>query len=212
MAAPLRVAVAGMGTVGGGVMQILKKKAPMLARRAGRPIELVACSDLAQMDVPGVSMDGVKFYDDCIAMANEQECDVLVETIGGMGVAKGFFEAGLGKGKNVVTANKALLATHGLALATVAESSGVTIGYEAAIGGGIPCVKGLREGLSANEVQRVHGIINGTCNYILTTMAETGRDFEDVLAEAQAKGYAETPPDLDVDGPDTAHKLCLVRF
>jgi len=157
-----------------------------------------------------VDISGATWYDDAVTMAKEADVDVVVETIGGYGVALTIAEESLGLGKSVVTANKAMLALHGPRLAALAEENNATIGWEAAVGGGIPCIKALKEGIAANNITYAAGIMNGTCNFILTTMKETGRAFDDVLAEAQALGYAETPPDLDVDGIDTAHKLALV--
>ena len=151
-----------------------------------------------------------KFYSDAVDMAAADDVDAVVETIGGYTVALTVAMTALENGKSVMTANKAMLAMHADNLTSAAEATGASIGWEAAVGGGIPCIRGLREGLSANNVTYAAGILNGTCNFILTTMKNEGRDFEDVLAEAQALGYAETPPDLDVDGIDTAHKLALV--
>jgi len=205
----LRVGVAGLGTVGGGICQILKSNAPLIAARCGgRAVELAAVADIVKPE--GLDISGATFYDDAVAMASEADIDVVVETIGGYGIALTVAEKALESSKSIVTANKAMLAIHGPRLAATAEQNGVTIGWEAAVGGGIPCIKSLKEGLAANNITYAAGIMNGTCNFILTTMKETGRAFDDVLAEAQAKGYAETPPDLDVDGIDTAHKLALV--
>lgn len=205
----LRVAVAGLGTVGGGVINLLKGNSAIIASRCMRPVEVVAAADINKPSAD-VDMAGITFYDDAVKMAAEADADVVVETIGGYGVALTVTETALSNSKSLVTANKAMLALHGPRLAGLAEEKKVTIGWEAAVGGGIPCIKALKEGLAGNNITYAAGIMNGTCNFILTTMKETGRAFDDVLAEAQAKGYAETPPDLDVDGIDTAHKLALV--
>src|SRR5690606_21582153 len=159
----------------------------------------------------GVDLQGFRWYDDPMALAADPEVDLVVELIGGAdGPALALCQAALEAGKPVVTANKALLAHHGAALARLAEAHGVTIGFEAAVAGGIPIVKILREGLAGNRISRIYGILNGTCNHVLTTMRESGRDFDDVLAEAQRLGYAEADPSFDVDGIDAAHKLALL--
>jgi homoserine dehydrogenase len=159
----------------------------------------------------GISLEGIRWVDDAATLAVDPDIDVVVELIGGdEGIARAVVEAALGAGKHVVTANKALLAKHGVALAALAESKGVALDFEAAVAGGIPVIKTLREALAGNKVTRVYGILNGTCNYILTTMQEEGRPFADVLAEAQAKGYAEADPTFDIGGFDTAHKLTLL--
>jgi homoserine dehydrogenase len=208
-AAPLRIALAGMGTVGGGTVQLLSEQAELLAARAGRPLRLVACAALARpADLP---LGDVPFYTDARTMAREAEYDVLVELIGGSGgVALDVVTIALERGRHVVTANKAMIAHNGIRLAELAEKAGVSIGFEASVGGGIPIIKSLREGLAGNRVTKLMGILNGTCNYILTTMRESGRDFGDVLAEAQALGYAEADPTFDIDGIDTAHKLAIL--
>jgi len=212
---PLRVAIAGVGTVGGGVAQILHTHRALLAQRcAGRALQLVAVADQRPLDALSAELEGheVVHYSDAVEMAEQSKVgiDVIVETIGGYNVARKVANSALQRGVSLVTANKALLAVHASELATAAEASGAKIGWEAAVGGGIPCIRALREGCAANRVSYAAGILNGTCNFILTTMKETGRAFDDVLAEAQSLGYAETPPDLDVDGIDTAHKLSLV--
>ena len=210
MSRPLKVAVAGLGTVGGGTVKLLQANAALLAERTGRPIVITAVADRDRRD-RGLSLDGYRWFDDAVAMAREADAEVVVELIGGAGgVALKVCEAALAAGRHVVTANKALIAHHGMALAATAEAKDLTLGYEAAVAGGIPIIKGLREGLVGNHVRRVHGILNGTCNYILTQMRETGREFATVLAEAQALGYAEADPSFDVDGIDTAHKLAIL--
>jgi homoserine dehydrogenase len=159
----------------------------------------------------GVDISAYQWFDDAVAMARSADADVVVELIGGSnGAAKAVCEAAFEAGRHVVTANKALLAHHGTELATKAEAAGVSLTYEAAVAGGIPVIRALREGLAGNRISRLQGILNGTCNYILTTMRDTGRDFADVLAEAQKLGYAEADPAFDIDGVDAAHKLALL--
>ncbi|MGE5504955.1 MAG: homoserine dehydrogenase [Actinomycetota bacterium] len=208
-ASPLKIAIAGLGTVGGGTVQLLHDHAELLAARAGRPVKLVAAAALEKpADLP---LDGVPFFTDARAMARDADFDVLVELIGGAGgIALEVVKTALGRGKGVVTANKAMIAHHGVELAELAEAKGAPIGFEASVGGGIPIIKSLREGLAGNRVTKVMGILNGTCNYILTTMRASGRDFADVLAEAQKLGYAEADPSFDIDGIDTAHKLAIL--
>jgi len=208
---PLKIAVAGLGTVGVGTLELLNKNAALLKRRSGRPIVVRAVSARKRGRDRGVSLGGFEWYDDPVAMAAGADVEVVVELIGGAdGVARDVCKSAIANGRHVVTANKALLAHHGTSLARAAEKAGVTLAYEAAVAGGIPIVKALREGLSANCVERIFGILNGTCNYILTNMRESGREFDDVLAEAQELGYAETDPSFDVDGVDTAHKLAIL--
>ena len=206
---PLKIAVAGLGTVGGGTVQLLHDHAPLLAARAGRPLTLVAVAALVKPD--SLPLDGVPFFTDARVMARDCDYDVLVELIGGAdGIALEVVKTALGRGRDVVTANKAMIAHHGMDLARLAEATGANMGFEASVGGGIPIIKSLREGLAGNDVTTVMGILNGTCNYILTTMRDQGRDFADVLAEAQALGYAEADPSFDIDGIDTAHKLAIL--
>ena len=208
---PLNIAIAGLGTVGAGTLKLLAQQAALLERRCGRPIRVIAVSARDKQRARGVSLDGLKWFDDPVAMAKSPGLDVVVEVIGGAdGPAKAVCEAAIAAGRHVVTANKALLAHHGAALARAAEAKGVTLAYEASVAGGIPIIKALREGLAANSVQRVYGILNGTCNYILSTMRKSKREFGDVLAEAQKLGYAEADPSFDIDGIDTAHKLALL--
>ncbi|MBK8210824.1 MAG: homoserine dehydrogenase [Rhodospirillales bacterium] len=207
---PLKVAVAGLGTVGGGVVKLLQANAEALALRTGRGIAITAVSDRFRRD-RGFSVDGYAWYDDAVAMTQQADADVVVELIGGAeGAARQVCEAAIARGRHVVTANKALIAHHGTALAAAAEGAGVVLAYEAAVAGAIPIIKALREGLVGNRRTRVFGILNGTCNYILTQMRESGREFETVLAEAQALGYAEADPGFDVDGIDAAHKLAIL--
>ncbi|MCP5363711.1 MAG: homoserine dehydrogenase [Hyphomicrobiales bacterium] len=210
MTSPLRVAVAGLGTVGGGVVKLLTAHAAELAGRVGRPVTLVAVCD---RDTTGRAYlpEGIRWYTDALEMAEKADVDVIVELIGGAeGIAREVCSRAMASGKHVVTANKALIAHHGTELAHSAEANGVTLAYEAAVAGGIPIVKALREGLVGNDRTRVFGILNGTCNYILTAMQESGREFDAVLAEAQALGYAEADPSFDVDGIDSAHKLAIL--
>ena len=211
MTNPLRIGIAGLGTVGGGVIKLLAANAALITRRAGRPIEVVAVSARDRSRDRGVDLSGFDWVDDAGALAAHPHVDVVVELIGGSeGLALNLANATIASGKAFVTANKAMIAHHGVALATAAESKGVALKYEAAVAGGIPVIKGLREGAAANEIAQVYGILNGTCNYILTTMESEGRDFGDVLADAQALGYAEADPSFDVDGIDAAHKLSIL--
>jgi homoserine dehydrogenase len=211
MADVLRVAIAGLGTVGAGTVDVLQQHADLIARRGGRSVQVVAVSARTRGKDRGVSLDAFEWYDDPVAMAREAEVDVVVELIGGEdGPAKAVCEAAIAGGRHVVTANKALLAVHGNELAAAAEGAGVSLNYEAAIAGGIPIVKALREGLAGNEITHIYGILNGTCNYILTEMREKRLSFETVLEDAQKLGYAEAEPSVDVDGFDAAHKLALL--
>ena len=211
MSDPLRIAIAGLGTVGAGTLRVLADHAEILSSRAGRPLTVTAVSARDKSKDRGVPLDDLAWFDDPVAMAQEAEADVVVELIGGQdGPAKAVCEAALGAGRHVVTANKALLAVHGSALADTAERAGAILNFEAAVAGGIPIVKALREGLAGNEITRVYGILNGTCNYILTEMREQRRSFDDVLDEAQRLGYAEAEPSMDVDGIDAAQKLALL--
>jgi homoserine dehydrogenase len=208
---PLRVGIAGLGTVGAGVLKLLHDQAELLTQRCGRRVMVAAVSARDRAKDRGVDLKGVRWYADAVAMARDREIDIVVELIGGAaGPAKAVCEAAIATRKHVVTANKALLAMHGGALARAAEGNGVVLGYEAAVAGGIPIVKALREGLAGNRVARIYGILNGTCNYILTTMRESRREFAEVLGEAQKLGYAELDPATDVDGIDAAHKLAIL--
>ena len=211
MSEPLRIALAGLGTVGGGVIRLIEANADLIARRAGRRIEVVAVSARDRSKDRGVDMSRYDWVDDMAAMAHRDDVDVVVELVGGAdGPALALARNTLAGGKDLVTANKAMIAHHGLELAALAEQADAALKFEAAVAGGIPVIKGLKEGIAANEVHRVYGILNGTCNYILSTMEDTGRDFADVLAEAQAKGYAEADPTFDIDGIDAAHKLSIL--
>jgi homoserine dehydrogenase len=211
MKTPLKIAIAGLGTVGAGVVQLLDRQAELLAARAGRRLVVTAVSARDRRRDRGVDLSAVRWYEDAVAMAADPEIDILVELIGGAeGVAPAVIEAALANKKHVVTANKALMAEHGTRFASRAEEAGVALSFEAAVAGGIPVIKTLRESLAGNRVSRVYGILNGTSNYILTTMRETGREFAEVLGEAQKLGYAEADPSFDIDGVDAAHKLAIL--
>jgi homoserine dehydrogenase len=208
MTKPVKIAIAGLGTVGGGVMKALGARQDELSLRAGRPLIVTQVSARDARKARGFDLPG--FTADPLALASG-DADIVVELIGGEeGVARKLVETALANGKHVVTANKALLARHGRALALLAEEKGVSLKFEAAAAGGIPIIKGLRESLIAHGVTAVKGILNGTCNYILTEMEATGASFADVLKDAQKLGYAEADPALDVGGGDTAHKLALL--
>src|ERR1700761_7321227 len=211
MSRPLSVGVAGLGTVGGGVLKVLRDNADVVTARAGRPIAVTAVSARDRARDRGVSLTGLRWYEDAVALAADPAADVIVELIGGSdGPARALTQAAIAAGKPVVTANKALLAVHGASLAAAAEERGVPLAFEAAVAGGIPVIKALREGLAANRILRIAGILNGTCNYILTQMRERGREFAEVLADAQKLGYAEADPSFDIDGIDARHKLAIL--
>jgi homoserine dehydrogenase len=211
MAEPLRIALAGLGTVGGGVVKLIDANRDLIARRAGRSIDVVAISARDRSRDRGVDLARFDWVDDASNLAERSDVDVVVELIGGSdGPALTLARKSIGAGKHFVSANKAMIAHHGLELAGAAEAKGVALKYEAAVAGGIPVIKGLREGAAANEIGRVYGILNGTCNYILTTMESEGRDFAEVLGEAQRLGYAEADPSFDIDGVDAAHKLSIL--
>lgn len=211
MSKPLAIAVAGLGTVGAGTVRLLQEQADLIEERCGRRVAVTAvCARDKNRDRKS-DLSGAAWFDDAAKMASEAPAEVVVELIGGSdGVAKQVCEAAIDAGKHVVTANKAMLAHHGVALAKAAESRGVALRFEAAVAGGIPVIKGLREGLAGNRIKRVTGILNGTCNYILTKMRETAMDFGDVLEEARRLGYAESDPTFDIDGVDAAHKLAVL--
>jgi len=211
LSAPLKIGIAGLGTVGAGLVRLLGEHSDGLALSAGRALEIGGVCARDRKADRGVDIGAFPWHDDPLAMASDGGIDVVVELIGGSdGIAKALCEAAIKAGKHVVTANKALIAHHGTALACAAEAAGVTFAYEAAVAGGIPIIKSLREGLAGNRLGRVYGILNGTCNYILSAMSEQGREFEDVLAECQKLGYAETDPSFDIDGIDAAHKLSIL--
>ena len=211
MTSPLRLGIAGLGTVGVGVVRIVQKNADLLAARAGRPVEIVAVSARSKDKNRGVDLSAYAWEDDPVALARRDDIDVFVEVMGGHeGPAKDATEAAIASGKDVVSANKALLAIHGQALAEAAEENGHVIRFEAAVAGGIPVVKALTEGLAANEITRVMGVMNGSCNYILTRMEDAGLTYQEVFDEANALGYLEADPELDVGGIDAGHKLALL--
>ncbi|MGI9360304.1 MAG: homoserine dehydrogenase [Parasphingorhabdus sp.] len=211
MTAPLRIALAGLGTVGSGVIRLINENGAMIAQRAGRPISIVAVSARDRNRDRGVDLSPYKWVDDMDALAGEPDVDCVVEMVGGSdGPALTLARNSLSHGKSFVTANKAMIAHHGMELALLAESKGISLKYEAAVAGGIPVIKGIRDGASANRIERVYGILNGTSNYILTTMEKHGSDFDSVLKDAQALGYAEADPGFDIDGVDAAHKLAIL--
>jgi homoserine dehydrogenase len=208
---PLRIAIVGLGTVGAGVIRLLQENGALIARRAGRPIEIVAISARDRNRDRGVDISPYEWVDDMSSLAGRDDIDAIVELIGGAdGPALTLARQALALGKPFVTANKAMIAHHGLALAHEAERVGVALKYEAAVAGGVPVIKGLREGAAANRIERVYGILNGTCNFILSNMEKEGRDFEDVLKDAQDRGFAEADPAFDIDGVDAAHKLSIL--
>ncbi len=211
MPAPLRLGLAGLGTVGIGVVKIVQRHADLLAARAGRPVVITAVSARDRTKNRDADLSGYAWETDPVALALRDDVDVFVEVMGGHdGPAKAATEAAISSGKDVVTANKALLAHHGHALALAAESAGRVIRFEAAVAGGIPVIKALTEGLAANQIRRVMGVMNGTCNYILTRMASAGLPYETVFEEARQLGYLEADPNLDVGGIDAGHKLSLL--
>ncbi|MDQ2093276.1 homoserine dehydrogenase [Rhodalgimonas zhirmunskyi] len=211
MTEPLRLGIAGLGTVGVGVVKIVRQKARLLNARAGRPIEIVAVSARTRDKDRGVNLSHYDWEDDPVKLATRDDVDVFVELMGGSdGPAKAATEAALAAGKHVVTANKAMLAIHGQALAEAAEEAGRLIRFEAAVAGGIPVIKALTEGLAGNEITRVMGVMNGTCNYILTRMQSAGLTYEEAFSEADGLGYLEADPELDVGGIDAGHKLAIL--
>ncbi|TPM02979.1 MULTISPECIES: homoserine dehydrogenase [unclassified Mesorhizobium] len=211
MAEALRVGIAGLGTVGASVARVLRNKAAELTRQCGRDIVVSAVSARDPKRDRGVDLNAAKWFDDPVKMAQAAEIDVFVELIGGdEGPAFAAVRAALEAGRHVVTANKALLAKHGVALAEIAEKKGVLLNYEAAVAGGIPVIKTMREAMAGNSVTRVFGILNGTCNYILTRMEAEGISFDACLKDAQRLGYAEADPTFDIEGHDTAHKLSIL--
>jgi len=208
---PLRIALAGLGAVGAGVIRLVETNAELIARRAGRPVIITAVSARDRAKNRNVDLSPFAWEDDMTAMAARDDVDVVVELVGGAdGPALTLARNAITHGKALVTANKAMIAHHGMELARVAEQKGVALRFEAAVAGGIPVIKALREGAAANKVERIYGILNGTCNYILSTMEDTGRSFADVLDEAQQKGYAEADPTFDIEGTDAAHKLSIL--
>ncbi len=207
---PVKVGLLGLGTVGGGTFNVLRRNAEEIARRAGRGIEVshAAARDYDPGGLPGIEQ--VTVSDDAFAVVDDPAVDIVVELIGGYEPARELVLKAIANGKHVVTANKALIATHGNEIFAAAQRQGVMVAFEAAVAGGIPIIKALREGLSANRIRWIAGIINGTGNFILTEMRDKGREFADVLAEAQRLGYAEADPTFDVEGIDAAHKLAIL--
>ena len=205
---PVNVGIVGLGTVGSGTFNVIRRNAEDIARRAGR--EIVVSHVGARRDNPAADTSGVKVSRDIFEVVSDPDVDIVVELIGGTSVAHELVMKAIENGKHIVTANKALIAEHGNEIFTVAQEKGVNVAFEAAVAGGIPIIKAIREGLSANRISWVAGIINGTGNFIMTEMAEKGRDFDDVLKEAQELGYAEADPTFDVEGIDAAHKLTIL--
>ena len=211
MSDPLRIALAGLGTVGTGVIELLETNRSTIERRAGRALQIVAVNARDRTRDRGVDLSPFAWVDDMQAMAARADVDVVLELVGGSdGPALTLARAALDAGKAFVTANKAMIAHHGLALAEQAALRGVPLKFEAAVAGGIPVVKGLREGAAVNRIERIYGILNGTCNYILSEMEHTGADFCEMLKAAQEKGYAEADPTFDIEGVDAAHKLAIL--
>jgi homoserine dehydrogenase len=211
MSQPLRLGIAGLGTVGAGVVKIVRQKAALLETRSGRKVEISAVSARNRDKDRGVPLSDYGWEDDPVALATRDDVDVFVELMGGSdGPAKAATEAALKAGKDVVTANKAMLAHHGQELAQLAEDNGAVLRFEAAVAGGIPIIKSLTEGLAGNEIERVMGVMNGTCNYILTRMEDAGLSYDEAFAEADGLGYLEADPNLDVGGIDAGHKLSLL--
>ena len=208
---PLRIALVGLGTVGTGVIKLINENGAMIAQRSGRSVEIVAVSAREKGRDRGVNLAEYQWLEELGALATNPDIDCVVELIGGSdGTALELAKNSLNAKKSFITANKAMIAHHGMELAQLAEERGVSLKYEAAVAGGVPVIKGLREGASANRIERVYGILNGTCNYILTAMEKHGRDFDTVLKDAQDLGYAEADPSFDIDGVDAAHKLAIL--
>jgi homoserine dehydrogenase len=211
MTHPLRLGIAGLGTVGVGVVRIVQKHADLLQARSGRAISISAVSARSRDKDRGVDLSGYAWEDDPVALARRDDVDLFIEVMGGHdGPAKDATEAAIAAGKDVVSANKALLAVHGQAIAEAAEAAGRVVRFEAAVAGGIPVVKALTEGLAANDITRIMGVMNGSCNYILTRMENAGLTYSEVFDEANALGYLEADPELDVGGIDAGHKLALL--
>jgi len=211
MAEALRIGIAGLGTVGASVMRVLTETAAELKRQCGRNLVVTAVSARDRGRDRGVSLGSAQWFDDPVQLAGTADIDAFVELIGGAeGAAHSSVKVALEAGRHVVTANKALLARHGVALAEIAESKGVLLNYEAAVAGGIPVIKTMREAMAGNSISRVFGILNGTCNYILTRMEAEGLSFDACLKDAQRLGYAEADPTFDIEGHDTAHKLSIL--
>ena len=207
---PIRVGLLGIGTVGGGTFTVLARNQEEITRRAGRPIEITVVADKDRARAEAVTQGRARIVDDAFAVVSDPDIDIIVELIGGYTIARELVLKAIDNGKHVVTANKALIATHGNEIFARASEKGVVVAFEAAVAGGIPIIKAIREGLSANRIEWVAGIINGTCNFILTEMRNRGREFDVALKDAQAKGYAEADPTFDIEGIDSAHKLTIM--
>ena len=207
---PIRVGLLGIGTVGGGTFNVLKRNQEEIRRRAGRGIEITMVADLDVARARALVGEGIQVVDDARKVVASPDIDIVIELIGGYGIAKALVLEAIESGKHVVTANKALLAVHGTEIFAAAQRKGVMVAFEAAVAGGIPIIKALREGLSANSIQWIAGIINGTTNFILSEMRDKGLDFDVVLKEAQRLGYAEADPTFDIEGVDAAHKATLM--
>jgi len=208
--APVGIGLVGFGTIGTGVVKVLQRNGAVIAERLGSPLRLVRIADLDLERDRGVDLAGIRFDADSDGLLDDPDVKIVVELIGGCDAARRLILAAIERGKHVVTANKALLAAHGAEIFEAAQARGVDVAFEASVGGGIPILRSVREGLSANQIERIHGIMNGTTNYVLTEMERTGAPFEAVLKRAQELGYAEADPSLDVDGIDAAHKLTLL--
>ena len=211
MPAPLKVGIAGLGTVGASVVRLVAQQREALAARCGRPVEIVAVCARSRGKDRGIDLKKMRWVGDPVKLATDPGIDAFVELMGGEGdPARGAVTSALKAGKSVVTANKALLARHGIELAGLAEKCGVALNFEAAVAGAIPVIKTLREGFAGNKVSRIYGILNGTCNYMLTRMEREKLSFEECLKEAQRLGYAEADPSFDIEGHDTAQKLSIL--
>src|SRR5450631_1842798 len=207
---PINVGLLGIGTVGGGTFTVLQRNAEEIMRRAGRPIRITVVADRHLELAKQVTGGACRVTDDAFSVVSDPEVDIVIELIGGYTVAKDLVLKAIANGKHVVTANKALLATHGNEIFAAAQKEGVMVGFEAAVAGGIPIIKALREGLTANRIEWIAGIINGTTNFILSEMRDKGIDFKVALKQAQRLGYAEADPAFDIEGIDAAHKLTLL--
>ncbi len=207
---PINVGLIGIGTVGGGTFAVLRRNAEEIARRAGRPIRIAAVADKNMELAKQVAGDACRITNDAFSVVADPELDIVIELIGGCGVAKDLVLEAIANGKHVVTANKALMAMHGNEIFKAAQNKGVMVAFEAAVAGGIPIVKAVREGLTANRIEWIAGIINGTTNFILSEMRDKGLDFDTVLKEAQRLGYAEADPTFDIEGVDAAHKIAIL--
>jgi homoserine dehydrogenase len=207
---PIKAGLLGIGTVGAGTFEVLHRNQEEIRRRAGRGIEIAMVADLNTARATELTQGRCKVVSDANLIVNDPDIDIVIELIGGYGLAKDLVMKAIANGKHVVTANKALLAIHGTEIFKAAQEKGVMVGFEAAVAGGIPIIKALREGLTANRIQWIAGIINGTTNFILSEMRDKGLDFQTVLAEAQRLGYAEADPTFDIEGIDAAHKVTIM--